>query len=134
MGELAGLAGWVAVWGFAFEILNYIVKFVNKKYISKLPREKQNITNLYRSIMKFIIKHHKTVGIITITAAIIHFALMVIYQYVRISGLIGIALMLLLLGLGSYGAYVNKNYKGKWLKMHRILAFSLAVVIVIHLV
>lgn len=134
MGEFAELFGWLAVWGFTFEILNYIVKFVNKKYISKLPRDKQKIVDLYRKSMKFFIKYHKIAGVITIASAITHFVLMIIYERIRISGLIGIALMLLLLGLSLYGTFVNRNYKGKWLLLHRTLAFLLAMVTVTHLI
>lgn len=133
MGEFAEIFGWITVWGFIFEIFNFIVKQFNKRYISKLPREKQKIIDLYRKIMKFIVKYHKVVGVITITAAIAHFAFMLSSARVRLSGLIGIGLMVLLLGLGLYGAYINKNYKGKWLKVHRALAISLGLIIVIHL-
>ncbi|QHI73523.1 hypothetical protein [Aminipila terrae] len=132
MRELAGLFGWITVWGFCFEVLNYFIKFINKKYISKLPKEKKKLVDLYRTVMKFIIKFHKPVGIITVAAAITHLILMAVFVRISISGIIGVSLMLSLLALGLYGVFINKNRNGKWFKLHRAIAFVLIVIIIIH--
>lgn len=133
MGEFAGLFGWITVWGFAFEIMNYIIKFVNKKYISKLPHDKKEFADLYRKVMKFIIKYHKPVGVVTIISAIIHLTLMGVFVRIRLSGIIALALMIGLVLLGIYGGFINKNYKGRWLKVHRLIAATVIVAIAVHL-
>lgn len=133
MEEFAGFFGWVAIMGFVFELANYVIKLIHKRYISKLPREKQQIAKTYRFIMKIVTKNHKLVGMITLVAAILHFAFMYLYVRMRVSGLVAIVLLLVLLGLGFYGAFINKNYKGKWLKAHRAIALLLVLVLGAHL-
>ena len=39
-----------------------------------------------------------------------------------------------LFGLGLYGFFIRKNRKGVWLILHRLAAFSLIVLIAIHIV
>lgn len=133
MGQFAGLFGWIVIWGFCFELMNYIMKFVNKKFITKLPPEKKEFVGIYRTIMKFVIKFHRPVGIITVSAAIVHLALMGMFVGIKLNGIVALALMVCLVFLGIYGAYINKNYKGKWLKAHRFIAFAVILSIGAHL-
>lgn len=42
--------------------------------------------------------------------------------------------MVIIFFLGVYGAYINKSRKGKWLKVHRAMAFALLLAIVIHVI
>nr|WP_315023020.1 hypothetical protein [uncultured Aminipila sp.] len=134
MKELAGFMGWIAAWGFCFEVLSYFIKLINRKYICKLSKEKSKSLNLYHFAMKLIIKYHKSVGIITVIAAIIHMILMFGFFELSLSGIIAVGLMLCVLITGLYGAFINKNKKGKWLKFHRALSIALIIVIMIHIV
>lgn len=40
--------------------------------------------------------------------------------------------MVIIFILGFYGAVINKNIKGIWLKVHRLIAFALIIVIALH--
>ena len=132
MYDIAGILGWIVVWGFVFVMLNFVLKFFNKKLISKLPQDKKKFVVIYRTVMKFVLKYHKLVGIITSLTVIIHLVLMSIFVKVSITGLIAMILMLGIFFLGIYGAYFNKNLKGIWLKIHRVLAFLLIIAIIVH--
>lgn len=131
--ELAEFIGWIAVWGFCFGVLSYLIKFINKVYISKLPQQKKKSIYLYHFTMKLIIKYHKTVGILTVIAAIIHMILMFGFFELNLSGIIAVGLMLCLLLSGLYGALINKKRNGYWLKIHKAFTIVLIIVIMIHI-
>jgi hypothetical protein len=130
--DLIGLLGWVTAISFGIAILNFFVKYINKKYISKLGKDKKQIVDLYRKIMRIIVKNHKLVGTIAVVSVLIHFFIAFSANRIKITGIIAAAIMAILFLLGFYGAYINKNYKGMWLKVHRILAFSLIIAIIVH--
>ena len=75
--------GWIGAWGYAIALINYFIKFIYKKYIVKLPPEKKKYANIYRMIMKYIVKYHKIIGIIASISIMAHFYLM--YTSVRLS-------------------------------------------------
>ncbi|WP_207720056.1 hypothetical protein [Clostridium algidicarnis] len=126
--------GWLTVVSFGLAILNFFVKYVNKKYISKLPKDKKNFVDMYRKFMRILIKYHKLFGLVAIVSSISHFALNYYFNGIKITGLIALGIMIFIGGLGIYGAYINKKYTGTWLKIHRIAAFTLIVSIIIHVI
>lgn len=71
--DLIGILGWVTVISFGIAILNYFIKYVNKKYISKLGKDKKQIVDIYRKIMKIIVKNHKLAGTIAVISVLAHF-------------------------------------------------------------
>jgi len=134
MRDVAGLLGWIVAGGFGIAMLNFVLKFVNRKYIAKLPKDKKKVIDAYRLVMKYVVKYHKLIGIITTLAVIVHLVLMSVFVEVSITGIASMVIMLCIFLLGIYGAFINKNYKGKWLKVHRLLAFLLVIMIGIHII
>jgi cytochrome b561 len=134
MKDFSEILGWIVTCGFGIAMLNFILKFINKKCISKLPKEKENIIKVYRIIMKYVIKYHKAIGIITSLAVITHLILMSIFVRISNTGIVAMSLMISVFLLGMYGAFINKNYKGNWLKVHRVLAFLAVIAIGIHII
>lgn len=134
MRDIAEFLGWIVAWGFGIAMLNFVLKFIYKKYIVKLQKDKNKAVDAYRLIMKYVVKYHKLIGTITALAVIIHFVLMLLFVKVSITGLASMLVMLCIFSLGIYGAYFNKNYKGKWLKIHRLLAFLLVIMIGLHII
>lgn len=132
MREMAGLFGWIGVWGYVIALLNFFIKYINKKYINKLPKDKQKFIGIYRGIMKFVVKYHKIAGIIASISIVIHFYLMYSFRGLSISGLIAAVVMWIVFTLGIYGFGINKNMRGSWVKIHRILSFILIVLIIFH--
>jgi len=133
MKEMAGLFGWIGVWGYGIALLNFFMKYINRKYVNKLSKDKQTFINVYRAILKFIVKYHKIAGIIASIAVIIHFYLMYNYRGLSIPGLIAAIVMWIVFALGIYGFGINKNMKGSWVKIHKILSFILILLIAFHL-
>jgi len=132
--DLAQIIGWIVAWGFCVAFLNFVLKFVNRNYVTKLPKEKRKAVDIYRLVMKYVIKYHKPIGIITALTVITHFTLMSLFVKVSVTGEAAMTIMLCTVLLGIYGAFINKNYKGKWLKVHRFFAFTLVILIGIHII
>ncbi|MBU3190013.1 hypothetical protein KPL51_10700 [Clostridium bowmanii] len=114
-------------------MLNFFVKYINKKYINKLGKEKKQLVDIYRKVMRLIVKNHKLAGTIAVVSVLTHFFIALSSNRISITGIIAALIMASIFSLGVYGAYINKNYKGMWLKVHRVLAFSLIVAIFIHI-
>lgn len=131
-GDLIGLLGLVTAISFSIAILNFFVKYINKKYINKLGEDKKEIVKFYRKIMKLIIKYHKVAGTIAVISMLTHFFIAFSSNRISITGIIAGLIMVTIFLLGVYGAFINKEYKGKWLKAHKILAFFLIIAIAIH--
>lgn len=131
--DLIGILGWVTAISFGVAILNYFMKFINKKYINKLGKEKKQIVDLYRKVMKIIIRYHKLAGTIAVISVLTHFFIAFSNGRISISGIIAAILMVLIFILGFYGAFINKKIKGSWLKVHRLIAFALIIAIAIHI-
>ena len=129
---MIGFLGWVTAVCFGLAILNFFVKLLNRKYISKLGKEKAQLVSAYRKVMKIVVKNHKVVGIVAIICVLIHFTIALISHRILLSGIIAAGLMLSLFCLGFYGAYINKNFRGKWLKIHRVAAFAVLLAILTH--
>ena len=118
--------------GFIFALLNFFVKFINKNYILKLNKDKRYFASYYTKIMKFIVKNHKTAGIITFILMLSHFFIAYASHRIKMTGIIAAAIMLMVVILGIYGK-LNKKVRGKWLTAHRTLAFILILAIILHI-
>lgn len=134
MYELAALMGWIGILGYAIALLNFVMKYTNKKYIVKLPKENDTFIKGYRAIMKPIVKYHKFIGTVASIATFIHFILMYMYVELSISGLIAALVMWFVFLLGIYGAVILKKSNGSWVKIHKYLSFALVLLIVCHVI
>ena len=132
MREFGKFLGWVAVTGYGIALLGFFSKYINKKYINKLPKDKKQFAKAYRFIMKYVLKFHKVAGIGASIAIAVHFYLMYNNYGLSIPGLIAAIVMWLVFILGIYGFAINKNLRGWWVKPHRILAFILVILILFH--
>lgn len=132
MKEIAKFLGWVGVWAYIFALLNFFIKYVNKKYINKLLKDKKNYVALYRKIMKYVIKYHKIAGVIAVLALSVHFYVLYGFRGLSITGFAAIIVMFIVALLGVYGV-ISKSKKKYWLKVHRGLSFLLIVLICLHL-
>ncbi|MDF2503433.1 hypothetical protein [Clostridium sp.] len=117
---------------FSFALLNFVVKFINKKYIIKLDKAKNHFIVYYTKIMLFIVKNHKIAGITALIFMLLHFSTAFISHRIKITGIIAATIMLIIAILGIY-AKLNKKVKGTWLTVHRTLAFILIVALIFHI-
>lgn len=111
--KIGNLLGWIAVCGYAAAIFSYFTKYINNG-----------------NIRRFIIRYHKTAGIVSFIALIGHVYIMYSMGGISIPGIIGAVTMLSVVALGIY---IPKVRRSSWIKVHIILSFILAVLIVIHI-
>jgi hypothetical protein len=133
MEELGKLFGALTIFFFTATILNYIVKFVNRKFgkeISKYPQFKK----VWMTFMRILVKYHKYFGFATVASLLMHFAIQANFRWISTSGLIAAGVMLSQLLLGMYGAYIDKKRKGLWFVTHRMVSVALVVTIFLHVV
>ncbi|WP_406541853.1 hypothetical protein [Clostridium ljungdahlii] len=132
MKEFGKLLGWVGFWAYFILLLNFFIKYINRKYMKKLPKDKKQYERVYKVFMKYIVKYHKLVGIIGVIAVVCHGYFMYKYKGICIPGLAAAVVMIVTACLGIYGLK-SRNMKGKWLMDHRILAFFLIFLILFHI-
>lgn len=129
--ELGGLFGWSIFALYCISVLNYILKVINKNF-KDIINKNENISRIYKMLMKIIIKYHKYFGGATLIFLLFHFIIEFTYRGLNITGAIAAILMIIELLLGVYGVYKKKR-DGLWFYMHRIIAILLGISIVIHL-
>jgi uncharacterized YccA/Bax inhibitor family protein len=117
---------------FGIAILNFFVKYVNKTFINKLKSDKNDFKNIYRKFMRLIVKYHKILGTLALIFLVLHFYVSYSSGRLKSTGILAGIIMLVVVLLGFYGFYINKNMRGAWLKVHRVLAFVLLAAVALH--
>ena len=131
MEELGKLFGALTIFFFGLTILNYIVKFVNRKFAKEIAMNPE-FKKIWMMFMRILVKYHKYFGFATLASLLIHFLIQSNFRWVSASGLIAAAVLLSQLLLGMYGAYINKKRKGLWFVTHRMISVALIVTILLH--
>lgn len=134
MEDFAEFFGWISAIGYGVALLNFFIKYINKKYIIKLSKDKKEVVDYYRILMRFVVKYHRFFGIMGSIAVIVHSFIMFNVEGLSITGIIAAITMWLIFLLGIYGTYISKNVRGNWVKIHRSLSFLLVIMLFIHLV
>lgn len=134
MKDIAELLGWITVWGYGIALFNFFIKYINKKYVNTVFKDKKGFVKVYRVIMRYVVKYHKLAGIIASIALIFHFYLMYTVRGLSVSGLIAAIFIWIIFILGIYGVYIKKSVKGNWVKYHRIIGFILLILISFHII
>lgn len=129
---LGRFLGWLIVAGYLLTVLNYFVKLINRKIISKKPADSRLRKN-YTVLMRFIVKYHRYIALATTLILIVHFIIQYLVWGFYITGLIAAALLILQGFVGAYGTYVRKKKSGPWLYIHRTLAVLLPIAILVHI-
>jgi hypothetical protein len=130
--QLGEFMGTIIVILYSLTILNYIVKFINKKYRTQLMKN-EVLYKYFMTLMKFVIQKHKLFGLLTILFILLHFTIQFNQYGLNIPGVIAACIMLLQVGLGIYGSITKKRSK-PWLMVHRTIATVLLITIIIHVV
>ncbi|WP_312651704.1 hypothetical protein [Proteiniclasticum sp.] len=125
--------GWVIVIAYSFTILNYILKFINRKW-GKEIRKNEKLKGPFQMVMSFIVRNHRIFGFITLGGILVHFFIQFSRWGLVASGAVAAGLMFTQAGLGAFGTYIRKKKKGPWLIAHRIVAVLLLLAIIYHIV
>lgn len=131
--KLGGLFGWLLVLAFAGTILNYCVKFINKRFskeISSYPVGKK----LMKILMTVFVRNHKYFGFATVILLLAHFVAQFSRFGINVTGAIAAIMLIIQVLLGVYANIKKKPRKGAWFIAHRIIAVLLILGIAVHLI
>ncbi|MEA4915265.1 MAG: hypothetical protein VB061_11925 [Christensenella sp.] len=129
VGELLGVLTAVA---FGFAIMNFVIKFVNRKWIMKLPKE--NVwKQRYLSLMKFLIKNHRFFGFGAAILMVAHVVVQLIFAWVSVTGIITAALAVVTVVLGVIMFQRKKSSKAL-LWAHRSAVIALILAFLVHVI
>ena len=129
IGELLGILTAVLFGG---AILNFCVKFVNRKWVMKLPKESK-FKQGYTSVMKFLVKNHRFFGFGAAVLMVAHVVAQILFRWVSVTGLVtaGLAVVTVVLGVVMFKA---KKRTPAMLWAHRGSVIALIAAFVVHVV
>ena len=131
--ELGEFFGWLLVIAFGGSIMNYCLKFINKRF-GKSISENSYGKKIMKLLMTIFVRNHKYFGFATIVFLITH-AIIQFSQYgINTTGLIVAVIMICEVLLGIYANIKKKPRKGIWLSTHRIISILLIIGIAVHVI
>jgi hypothetical protein len=130
--EIGHLFGALIILLYALTMLNYVVKWINKRYGSTMRTHEKGYA-AYKKFMQFIIRNHKLFGLLTILCLLTHFFILYSQFGIYITGVIAAGVLVLQVLVGMYGSVARKKGKS-WLYVHRTIALILFLAITAHLV
>lgn len=131
MGELGEFLGSVTGILFFIALLNYPVKWINKRWISKLPKE-SGVKKAYQAVMKILVQKHRYFAFGALATVAVHLYLQLTYRWLSVTGMIAAGLLLLTVALGANLFFRHKGKRGLLFQVHRIAALSVLVAFAIH--
>ncbi len=129
--ELGKLLGWLLLTGFVIQALNPVLKWVNKRFMSKRPKD-DKVRKGYQSFLRGYLKAHPYIGIVTTVILFFHLGIQYSFYGFYLSGLIAGVIMITISAFGAYGQFAKKRKPGPWLKLHRGLTLLLLLAVIFH--
>jgi hypothetical protein len=113
-------------------IHNFFVKWINKKWIMKLPKENA-FRGKYQSVMKFLVKNHRFFGLGAAVMMVAHVTVQILFMWVSITGIItaGFAVIAIVLGAIMFKA---KKRTPAMLWAHRGAVIALTLSFLVHVI
>lgn len=131
--RLGRIMGWVILTFYILAAMNYVLKFINKKWISKKPRD-STLRKRYTKVLQLTIKAHPYLGFAAFAAVLVHMTIQTRFYGFYLSGFLAGGLMLIQISIGSFGLYLKKRKRGNWLVVHRIVTVLLLLLIAFHII
>ncbi len=132
MGELGELLGILTAVLFGLAIFNFVVKFVNRKWVTKLPKENK-FKKGYQSVMKILVKNHRFFGFGAAALMVGHVVIQILFQWVSITGIITAALAVVSVALGVV-LFKAKKRTPAMLWAHRGAVIALILSFIVHVI
>jgi hypothetical protein len=133
MYELGGFLGILTATFLGLALLNYISKWINKHWVSKLPKTSK-FKAAYIKVMKFVVKKHRWFGLGAAVSMVAHMILQITFAWVSTTGLIAAALLIINGMIGAWMHYKQKGKRGPLLMVHRAMGVLLIAAIAVHVI
>ena len=132
MGELGEALGILTVLLYGAAILNFFIKWGNRNWVMKLPKE-NGFRTAYQTVMKFLVKNHRFFGIGAAAVMVTHVIIQITFRWVSVTGLIAAGLALVTITLGIV-LFKSKKRTPAMLWAHRGSVIALTLAILTHLI
>ena len=133
MFRLGGFLGILTTIFLGLALLNYILKWVNKRFVSKLPKTSK-FKSTYLNVMKFVVQKHRWFGLGATVTMIAHLILQIIFAWVSTTGLIAAGLLVINGFIGAFMQFKLKGKRGPLLLVHRAMGVLLIAAIAVHVI
>ena len=133
MYKLGGYLGILTTVFLGLALLNYILKWVNKRFISKLPKTSK-FKAVYIKVMKFVVQNHRWFGLGATVSMLAHLILQITYAWLSTTGLIAAAMLVINGMVGAWMHFKQKGKRGPLLIVHRAMGVLLIAAIAVHLI
>lgn len=131
--EFGGLLGWLLIGSFVCTLLNYCVKFVNKKWGKKISTNDFGKKTM-KLLMTIFVRNHRFFGVLTAVLLIAHFAIQFSQFGINLTGVLAAVFIMVQVALGIYANLAHKPRKGIWFITHRTIAILIVAGIGFHLI
>ena len=129
LGEALGVTTAVL---FGFAIANFLIKWVNRQWVMKLPKESA-FRGAYQTIMKFLVKNHRFFGFGAAALMVAHIVIQILFMWVSITGIITAALAVVTILIGIV-MFKSKKRNPELLWAHRGAVIALIVAFLTHVI
>ena len=133
MYELGGYLGILTAIFLGLALLNYILKWVNKRWVSKLPKTSK-FKGTYINVMKFVVQKHRWFGLGATVSMVAHLILQITFAWVSTTGLIAASLLTINGFIGAWMHFKLKGKRGPLLIVHRAMGVLLVAAIAVHVI
>lgn len=117
---------------FGFAIVNFPIKWVNRRWVAKLPKENK-FRGGYQTAMKFLVKNHRFFGIGAVALMVFHVVVQILFRWASVTGIVTAALGLVTLALG-FVLFKSKKRTPAMLWSHRSAVIALILSFLIHVI
>lgn len=132
MNQLGNWMGVLAAALFILAIFNFVVKFINRKWVMRLPKENK-FKRGYTTVMKFLVKNHRFFGFGAATLVVAHVVLQIVFKWVPVTGILAAALAAVTVALGVV-LFKAKKRTPAMLWAHRSAVIALVLAITAHVI
>ncbi len=132
MGFLGEALGVLTAILFGAAIANFLVKWINRNWVMKLPKE-HTFRKGYQTVMKFLVKNHRFFGFGAAVVMVSHVVLQILFMWVSITGLVTAGLAVVTIALGLI-LFKNKNRTPAMLWAHRSAVIALVLAFLVHVI
>ena len=117
---------------FGAAIANFLVKWINRNWVMKLPKE-HAFRKGYQTVMKFLVKNHRFFGFGAAVVMVSHVVLQILFMWPSITGIVTAGLAVLTIALGLI-LYKSKKRTPAMLWAHRSAVIALFLSFLVHVI
>jgi len=117
---------------FGIAIANFLVKWINRNWVMKLPKESV-FRGGYQTVLKFLVKNHRFFGFGAAFFMVAHVILQLVFLWASVTGIITAAIAVVVVALGIV-LFKQKKRSPALLWAHRGAVIALILAFLVHVI